>query len=456
MRRHAVLGTVASVVALAVVGQRAQAQGFGVYEHDSCTMARGGTGVAAPCGNASAIFFNPAGIVGSANTWDLSFGGTLIAINFHYLDSLSGTTTNTVKNNIPVPAVYLTRQLSPKLAIGIGMYAPYGLVVEWPQDFAGRFLSYRSDLASLYFQPTVAYKVSPKLRIGAGLTYAHTSVNLRQHLELSSQEALPGVTFANLGVAPGTDFANAVLDGSGSSIGGHFGVIFEPTPRISIGARYLTQMTANITGTATFTPIPTGITLAAGNPFGAPAGTPIEQIPFGAGNTLANQSAKTSIPLPDQLIVGVAVKATSALTVLGDYQWVHWSVFANLPLTFANLGTQTLSEEFQNTNGWRLGAEYRMQSLALRGGFLHHDNAAPDQTVTPLLPEGKRNEYTAGLGISLTPKMRIDLAYQYIDQQARRGRVVQPPTPGPSGTAYNTGLYSGNANLFGASIVLGF
>src|SRR2546425_13244755 len=44
------------------------AQGFGLYEHNSCTMARGGVAAASPCPDGSPIFFNPAGLVGLSET----------------------------------------------------------------------------------------------------------------------------------------------------------------------------------------------------------------------------------------------------------------------------------------------------------------------------------------------------------------------------------------------------
>jgi long-chain fatty acid transport protein len=76
--------------------------------------------------------------------------------------------------------------------------------------------------------------------------------------------------------------------------------------------------------------------------------------------------------------------------------------------------------------------------------------------VTPLLPEGNRLEGTVGVGIKLLPQLRLDLAYQYLDQQDRRGRVVDPPAGVAPTPAMNTGLYSFKANLFGASLALGF
>jgi long-chain fatty acid transport protein len=61
--------------------------------------------------------------------------------------------------------------------------------------------------------------------------------------------------------------------------------------------------------------------------------------------------------------------------------------------------------------------------------------------VTPLLPEGERNEFTIGLGSAVSSAFHLELAYQYIRQQDRNGRA---------GTTFNNGLYTFNANLFGA------
>lgn len=461
MRRSAVLCT-AIAFALAA-GRSAQAQGFGVYEHDACTMARSGAGVASPCSGGSAVFFNPAGIVGSTTRWNVSAGATLITLDFNYRDSSSGRSTDAVKNNIPVPSAYVTRQLSDRLAVGLGVFAPYGLIVEWPTTFEGRFLAYRSDLAAIYVQPTVAYRVTPWLRLGAGLNYTHTRVELSQRVDLSAQAAPapapPGTTLGMLGVPAGTDFADANIKATGNSLGAHFGVIIEPHPRVSIGARYLLGQDADVTGDASFTQVPTGITLAAGNPFGAPGGTPLDAVvapQFQTGGLLVAQTGGTTIPLPSQLVVGVAVRATPKLTLLFDYMMTEWSRFETLVLDFGTLPDRTLYEDYRNTSAYRWGAEYQAGRIALRGGYLYHEAAAPPQTVTPLLPEGERSEWTAGVGLPVGNRLRVDLAYQRIKQQDRRGRIVDPPARGPAGASVNSGLYSGTANLFGASLAWGF
>ena len=53
-----------ALVLFAGVPTLLSAQGFGIYEQGTCAMGRAGTGVAAPCSDGSAMFFNPAGLAG--------------------------------------------------------------------------------------------------------------------------------------------------------------------------------------------------------------------------------------------------------------------------------------------------------------------------------------------------------------------------------------------------------
>jgi hypothetical protein len=49
------------------------------------------------------------------------------------------------------------------------------------------------------------------------------------------------------------------------------------------------------------------------------------------------------------------------------------------------------------------------------------------------------------VGYRLTSQLRTNLAYQYITQQDRRGRVFEP-------SIGNTGLYTFSAHLFGVGL----
>src|SRR5438128_11464602 len=69
------------------------AQGFGIYEQGTCSMGRAGTGVAAPCADGSAIFFNPAGLAG-VNGAHLTVAAPLLDGQGGFTDDISLNTTD--------------------------------------------------------------------------------------------------------------------------------------------------------------------------------------------------------------------------------------------------------------------------------------------------------------------------------------------------------------------------
>jgi long-chain fatty acid transport protein len=459
MRRFALL-LLAGASSLVAASPRALgAQGFGVYEHNACAMGRAGVTAASPCADGSAIFFNPAGLGGLAGT-RVSGGVTAIAAKGGFTDDFLNHTTDLDNPVIPVPNAYFTYQVNPKLTLGLGAYAPYGLETKWPlEGFEGRFMAYNTDLRSIYIQPTLGVQVSPSLKLGIGVAYITSHLTLKQRADLSTRvipaalavpAGLPaGTTFGMVGVPKLTDFADAELSASGSGYAVNFGAIIKVNDQLSIGGHWLTRKHITYDGDAVFAPVATGLVLpVAIGPL--PAGTPVDAVlgpQFGAGGALENGPVSTTLVMPPQGTLGFAYKISDDWNFMMDYQYVVWGWFSEVNIDFENAATPdlTLHPSNEDTHGLRFGTEYRYSNkVQLRGGYLHHTAASPDDFVTPLLPEGPRNEFTIGAGIELNPKLHADLAYQYIRQQDRRGTV--------NTAAGNTGLYQFSANLFGVGL----
>ena len=463
MRRFALLLLAGAPALVAAPLRPLTGQGFGVYEHNTCAMGRAGVTAARPCADGSAIYFSPAGLAGLAGT-HVSAGVTLIAAQGSFTDDFLDARSDLKNPVIPVPNIYITHAVSPKVTAGIGLFAPYGLETKWDaNNFSGRFLGYNTNIRSIYIQPTIGYQVSPKLKVGFGVAYITSNLKLRQRADLSTQlvpdalripAGLPvGTTFAMLGVATGTDFADATLDASGSGVAVNFGAILQVNDKLSIGGHWLTRKRIDYDGDAKFAAIATGLVLpVAVGPL--PAGTPVDVVlgpEFASGGPLSNGPVSTSITMPPQGTLGFAYKVSDAWSVMADYQYVVWGWFKDVDINFANAGTPDLALHPQNkdTHGFRVGTEYQYSAkVQLRGGYLHHGTASPPQFVTPLLPEGPRNEFTAGAGLALSPHWHADLAYQYIKQNDRRGTV--------NIAAGNTGLYQFSAHLFAAGVAITF
>ena len=165
--------------------------------------------------------------------------------------------------------------------------------------------------------------------------------------------------------------------------------------------------------------------------------------------TLQPQKASAAITMPDQFVVGIAVKPTDKVMLLFDYQYNMWSVFDVLEITGDKGLESKVYEDYENTHGFRFGTEFGLgDKMTLRGGIVRNTAGAPDQTVTPSLPEGPLILYTLGGGLKMSEKIHGDLYWAYLDQDDRRGRSgdcgVERPT-----TACNNGLYTFRGNLFG-------
>ncbi len=440
---------VGSVLAVFAISTPARAQGYGVYEQGTCMMGRAGAGVAAPCNDGSAIFFNPAGLA-LDTSGVISVNITGIAPRGTFTNSTTGLVSTLNNRTIPVPAGYAAFPIGKHAIAGVGVFAPYGLISDWPNTAEGRFLGYYSSVKSIYIQPTVAARFG-NLLVGGGIDITHTSVELKQRADLSTQR-ITGTpyTFGALGVPPGTDFADVDLTGSANSVGAHLGAIITASDQFSIGARYLFRQHATINnGQFAPTQISTNLTTPIPLP-GVPAGTPIDLLLrplFGSGGPLSSQTATTELPMPDQFVVGIAITPTEAFKLFVDYQRTNWSLFDTLTIT-PQIATQIVNvENYTSTNGVRIGAEFGLGGAILRAGFDGHGPAAPDETVTPLLPEASRKEFTAGVTVPAKGKVQVDFAYMYINQSDRAGRSTNGP---------NNGTYHYYGNLFSGGFSVHF
>jgi long-chain fatty acid transport protein len=408
------------VVLLAALAAPAFGQGSSVYTHSACVSARGGASVASPCGDASGIYYNPGALAMIPSA--LSAGFTAI----HNYGSFTFDTGTEVEREATTPLVphgYTSLRLGAqdRLAVGFGVWAPYGLRIEWPDDFEGRFISWKTELRGLYLQPTVAYQIVPgRLSIGGGPQIVMSRLELNQSIDARA---------ANPTLPPGIDLAAVQLEGTGNGVGGHIGLYYVVNERLSFGVRYMHEVTVDLTGDATFTSSP-------GAPF-------------------VDQGVAADLTFPPQAVVGIRFEATPQLALMGDYQWTGWSTFDVIEADFEMLPDLVLALNYRDAHTFRLGGSYMASpDLALRAGFIYNTAATPDETVTPILPEAERQLFTAGLGYNFGP-IQADVMYNFVNQADRRGRVWSVGAQGETGEALNVGEYNAGAHLFGITLTYG-
>lgn len=456
MKAKRVALSVASVAACALPAG-AHAQGFGLNEIGSCAVGRGFAVTGATCDDASVLFWNPAAATELPGV-SVYAGGASVGVTADFTEDF---TRRRYEGDVPKefpPHGFISYHPSPRVALGLGVYVPYGLTSQWGRDFPGRFQARRASLATVYAQPNLAFQLVPgKLSIGGGPVIAHSTVELIQALDLS-QQALPnGATFAQVGIARNTEFGEAKLEGSAVSAGFNLGVKWQPTQKLQLGARYLSKVRFKFDeADATFEQTPTNLVLAGTVQPPLVAGTRVDQLvaPQFVSGRLVDQGVRTSINHPAQAQVGAGYRFGESTTVSADYAWVGWHTFKELPVSFqgpASGQNRVLFEDYDDSHAVRTGIEHRLfAAIPLRAGYSFTKTPAPDETVTALLPEQDRKNYMVGFGLPISRYM-LDFAYLRVDTDGRRGRVTERASRA-EGAELNSGFYRLNANILSFSL----
>lgn len=427
MNRRQVLTAAVALLLLPSLGWGA---GFALFEHGNRAMAMGGA-FTAIADDPSALFWNPAGMAFQQDKGvQVMAGMTLItATQDFYGESPypgDGYKASQKSQWFYPPHFYLVYPINDMLSFGFSMNTPFGLGTWWDEGFAGRFISKRVDLKLYDVSPNLSVKLSDGFAFGFGVDYAVGQIDLTRT-----------IGFVNPYTQHVADVGNAHLftDGAGNSAWGwHAGLLAKLGHGFSIGALYRSKIDMDYEGYGSFTQYATGYP-----DFDALLAS---QIPFGE-----NAKLKTKISFPDYWAVGLAWSGEQ-WTISAQYSEMGWSSFQELPINFVDYPALSTSvvENYKDANTFRLGAEFRVNSSwAFQAGYLDDETPQPVESMSPLLGDGNRTGYSAGLSW-IHGNMRTDLGYLYLTFDSRS-------TGGRSYDGYE-GRYDTTANLFGASLTL--
>src|SRR5437764_6892721 len=136
--------------------------GSRIPNQDAAAIARGNAFVAT-ADNPSAMYYNPAGI--SQLEGQNAQAGSLFYLNIYAdYESPSGAKTKNITKIIPVPQLGYTLTLKDMpFSFGLGVYAPFGLGLEWPDNAPFRNAALEADLAYITVNLVVAWLPDPTL-----------------------------------------------------------------------------------------------------------------------------------------------------------------------------------------------------------------------------------------------------------------------------------------------------
>jgi long-chain fatty acid transport protein len=380
------------------------ANGFRLVSQDAFAAARGEAFVAT-ADNPSAVHYNPAGLT-QLDGRQVRMGA--YALHFEpTFTPLSGNDTYHIEEQDALaPQSYFSYSLPDyRLTLGLGIYAPHGASVTWPQDTGFRSVALMGELTYLRINPVVAYEVRPGLSIAAGVMVDYADLGLEQGISRR-------VT------------SNDYFRFSGDDIG--LGYNFGATFRSAVSQNFdgVTDMEGrNILGT---------------------------DIP-----------ASVKYEFPYTAVIGLSYRPTKEWNIELDADFSNWSSIDVVTIRqreeppFPVQKVIPVNLGFEDSWMLKLGAtRYFDDGWYASAGYVFNQNSVPDDYYSPVVADLDRHFLTFGVGRKWK-KYTVDVAYQfgYGPNSTVTGSVPSSPTGTFAGqTADGTYDFLSHALLFSAGV----
>ena len=372
----------------------AYGSGFGIFTQGASALGQADAVVAHNDGP-SALFFNPALMSQLAGT-QVEIGTTMVFPSRDFTSAATGASAST-EDAVYFPSTfYLSHAFNEKLSAGLGVFNPFGLGTQWSDNWEGRYLATKSTITTYNFNPAVSYRITPELSFAAGLDVMYLDTSLEN-------KSYPGN-------------ANQKFSGSGTGFGYNLGLAYNAGHGLSLGVSYRSEVEVDIEGNYNF------------------------------GIQGINIGAKTSITLPQQLLLGVAYQVNDRFVIESGFRWEDWGSYGQLLLTVGGVPSQLIPKSWHDTFAVNIGGRYRLNdTFTLLAGYLYGWNPVPDETFEPSVPDANTHLFCIGTDMNFTRNFTFSMSYAYqLQEERNKNNLV--------GGGIANGSYNADIHLLGLSV----
>ena len=347
------------------------------------------TAFAAQADDASAVFYNPAGMTqlrGVQLSGGLLLVGGKVTVQSQSGQNVRGNFGGTVVTPPPMHA-YMTAHLPDLgvdwidgLTLGLGLNTPFGLLIEYPKTAPFSTVLTQAALPVFDIKPTIAFNLNDYIALGVGLD-VYTFANFVGEGGAEGQRTA-GAAFAAIGITPGSQLE---FNGDDTAFGFNLSTLFTPLrntrgePLLAFAFIYRSHTSLNLRGTF----------LDDGARF---------------------DDALVELNLPDVYTAGFAWwpirERDRDWKVEVDVDYADWSEFQDLDVQLASGIVLPRPRQWGDAFVVRVGSAYTWHepmllphwTVALRGGYLFSETPVPNTTFEPAVPDADYHAFSVGLG----------------------------------------------------------
>lgn len=355
------------------------ANGFRLVSQDAFAAARG-EAFAATADNPSAIHYNPAGI-SQLEGHQFRLGAYALHFEPTFRPPEGAANANEIygieENDALAPQLYYTYGIPDcPLTLGLGVYAPHGASVVWPEETGFRAVAIDGELTYLRINPVVSLEIRPGLSLAIGAMIDDANIATGQGL---IRRTTPANSFE--------------FEGDGLSTGYNLGLLWQVNEKWSLGATYRSKVRLNFEGNTNFE-LQRNI---------QPTELPAEM----------------ELEFPYTAVFGVSYRPTKHWNLELNADYSNWDTIGTTVIHQAEKPRSPVQQDIPVTLAWKeswmlkLGAtRYFDQGWYASAGYVFNENSVPSEYYSPTAADLDRHFFTLGLGRQWS-RYSVDLAYQY-------------------------------------------
>ncbi len=382
----------AAAVMAVCAASAAHAAGFMLTEQSAGALGRAYAGVGVDGTDISGVYYNPATMtLHPGTTIQAGFVAVGLDLAFEGEDKDGNPTTeNGQYNTQAIPHGYISHQLTDNMWIGLAMTVPFGMGTEYKDGWAWNNRGISAEVLTFDFNPNVAWKVSDKLSLGAGMSIQYAAADLKMQQTMHT--------------AMGNVSGYGEVDADSLAWGFNVGLMWSPLENLRFGLSYRSRINHNADGDLELT----NLALDLGNEMSMPLNP-------------MTVDATATISTPAWLMATAAWDVNDLLSLYATFRWTDWSSFDELQINGGKITTgdnvnSTIKNKWQDTYLVSVGADLRVTNWwTFRAGIGYETSAVDDPKYrTAIIPDADRLWLALGSSFKATENMQIDVSAAWL------------------------------------------
>jgi len=393
--------------------QQCWASGFAITGKSTSSLGHAVAGTTVVADDATVVFSNPA-LMQSLHGDNISVAlhSIIPSVQFENEGSTTNTATSSTSTTGPtneqidkiylIPNFYYVTELRDDVRFGLGIYTPFGLGLEYNDNWVGRYQTTNSSLRTINISPAFSFAASDKLSLGMGIDIQYATADLRNAVDFGgiceNQEAylqaLGYITSCSaVGLAAQQNDGSQTLTGDHWALGYSMGMTYDFNQSTRMGVTFHSATRHDVKGTSEFNNVPTLF-----------------------ASTFRDTDASLSIMLPENLSIGVRHAITPRLDLLADYTWTRWSRYDELVVHFdSGLPLARSEQNWKDVPRYSIGMDYQWKDdWKIRAGASYDKTPIPDaEHRSPRVPDSDKLTLALGSKLGLSDKLDLDIALTY-------------------------------------------